>query len=36
MANEKDGGIPCYPEPIEDDHCDIFKFSGVEVLRAAP
>jgi hypothetical protein len=29
MANEKDGGIPCCPELIKDDHCDVFKFSRV-------
>jgi hypothetical protein len=29
MANEKDGSIPCCPELIKDDHCDVFKFSRV-------
>lgn len=29
MANAQNGSIPCCPELIKDDHCDVFRFSRV-------
>ena len=29
MANVQDGSIPCCPELIKDDHCDVFRFNRV-------
>ncbi|MBX9785100.1 MAG: hypothetical protein K2X48_17575 [Chitinophagaceae bacterium] len=29
MANEKESTVPCCPEPVKDDHCDVIHFSRV-------